>query len=452
VAAIHLVNFAHGWWPRYVVRIPTQFDFSSLLGLFPTFSKGRLAWCLSQCRIYFTVIGIAYLVSADVSLSFAIVPYIGTFVTGVLAGYGVSFMGGGEHRASIYTSLSLGSFFAFVAMVLYFGRRHYWNVLRGAFGLRGTDPPRPHEIWGARAFLLCTLASTGLMIGYGLAWPYAIVYMISIIVFYVAVSRVVAETGLYLMKPAWVPHIMLLGMFGGFAVGPTAAVISMILSAVLFAEARESVMPNMVNSFNLLSREKVKFGRVAAWSAAAITLGLIAGLVTMLYLQHDRGTDMAAGGWFTRTVPSYPFHISADMAQRLKSQGRLEESDALPAWKRPFVARPERKFAISFIVGVALVVGAYIGRLRVRGWPVHPAILLLWSWYHCAKLAFAFFVGWTIKTLVTRYGGWKTVQRVKPIMIGLIAGDMLGAFVPAIISALYYFVSGELPPRYSVLP
>jgi len=36
---------------------------------------------------------------------------------------------------------------------------------------------------------------------------------------------------------------------------------------------------------------------------------------------------------------------------------------------------------------------------------------------------------------VTKYGGWSMVQKVRPVMIGLIAGDMLGAFVPALISA-----------------
>jgi hypothetical protein len=211
-------------------------------------------------------------------------------------------------------------------------------------------------------------------------------------------------------------------------------------------------MPYMVNSLNLLSRERVGLGRVAAWSAGAVTLGLAAGLVVTLYLQYDRGTDMAAGGWFTRTVPSYPFHISSDISQRLKSQGRLEQSDAMPSWRRPLAARPETKFAISFIVGVVLVVGCYIARLRVRGWPIHPAVFLLWGWSHAAKLAFSFFVGWAVKTSVAKYGGWKMVQTVKPVMIGLIAGEMLGAFVPAVISALYYFVTGELPPSYSIMP
>jgi hypothetical protein len=452
VLAIHMANFAYTWWPQHTVQVPTRFDFYPIARLFPTFAKGRLAWNLSQLRIFFSVLGFAYLVSSDVSLSFGIAPFIYTIFDGILVAYGVSTMAGGEHRASIYTSLNLGSFVAFVAVIVYFGRRHYWAVLRSCFGLRSADPPRPHETWGMRTFVGCSAVATILMVSYGLAWPFAIIYMLTVVVFYVAVSRVVAESGLFFMKPAWVPHIMLLGLFGGYALGPTAALIAMFFSAVLFAEARETVMPYVVNSLGLLSREKVKLGRVAAWAGGAAALGLVVGLVVMLCLQHDRGTDMAAGGWFTRWVPSYPFDISTDISLRLRGQGKLAESDALPSCKRPFAAKPERKFMISLVVGAALVILCYVGRIHVRKWPIHPAVFMLWNWYHVSTLTFSFLLGWAIKTGVAKYGGWGTVQRVKPLMIGLIAGDMLGALVPAIISAVYYLASGELPPSFKIMP
>ena len=454
VLAIHLINFAHSWWPDYVIRVSTEFDLWPLASIMSTFRQGRLAWTILHCRLYFAVIGVAYLVSSDVSFSFVVVPIFGTYVQGLLVSYGVSFMAGGEHRASIYTSLNIGSFIAFIFMIAYFGRRFYWSVLRRAVGLRPAEEVRPHEFWGARVFLVCTLLSTVLMTCYGLSWPFAVLYMFMIFVFYVGVSRVVVQTGLFIMKPAWVPHILLLGLFGGYALGPSAALISMVFSAVLFAEARETVMPYMVNSLSLLEREGEgrKLGRIAVWAATAAVAGLIVGLVVTLYLQYTHGTDMAAGGWFTRTVPTYPFELSTDIAQRLEGQGALGASDGLTSWQRLTLARPEPKFAISFVIGALLVVGCYIGRLRIKGWPINPAVFLLWSWSHCAKLTFSFFIGWSIKAGVAKYGGWRMVGKVKAIMIGVIAGDMLGAFVPALISAVYYFVTGRPPPSYNIMP
>ena len=92
--------------------------------------------------------------------------------------------------------------------------------------------------------------------------------------------------------------MLLLGLFGSYALGPTAALLSMMFSAVLFAEARETVMPYVCNSLNLLEREdeRGRFGRIAVWSGAAATLGLLLGLGVTLYLQYNHGTDMAAGG------------------------------------------------------------------------------------------------------------------------------------------------------------
>lgn len=454
VFLIHMTNYASTWWPEHVIGINTTFDLWPLAQMFPTFAKGQLAWSILHCRLYFAVIGIAYLVASDVSFSFTVIPILGTYLQGLLATYGISYMAGGEHRASIYTSLNIGSFIALIFMIAYLGRRFYWNVIKRAAGFAAADEIRPHEVWGARVFAVCTLLCTAALVVYGLPWPFAILYMFMVLVFYVGVSRVVVQTGLFIMKPAWVPHILLLGLFGGYALGPSAALLAMFFSAVLFAEARETVMPYVVNSLGLLERqgEGARPGRVAAWSAAAAVLGLVVGLAVTLYLQYEHGTDMAAGGWFTYTVPTYPFEISTDLAQRLEGQGLLAASDTLTAWQRLLAFRPEPTFTISFAIGVLLVVGCSIGRLRVKGWPINPAVFLLWSWSHCAKLTFSFMVGWAIKTVAVRYGGWRLVQRVQPVMIGLIAGDMLGAFVPAIISAVHYVVTDTPPPSYNIMP
>ena len=454
VLGIHLINFANSWWPDYVIRVNTAFNMHPLASIMPIFAKGRLAWTILYCRLYFAVVGVAYLVSTDVSFSFAFIPVLGTLAQGILASYGISFMAGGEHRASIYTSLNIGSFIAFLFMIIYFGRRFYWSVLRRALGLRSAEEVRPRELWGARAFILGTSACTLAMTVYGLDWPFALLYMFMIIVFYVCVSRVVVQTGLFIMKPAWVPHILLLGLFGGYALGPKAALIAMFFSSVFFAEARETVMPYMVNSMSLLEKEGAgdTMGRITALTCGIATVALLIGLTITLYLQYNHGTDMAAGGWFTHTVPTYPFEISTDIAQRLKNQGLLAASKALTPMQRLMSMQPETTFVVSFIIGVLLVVGCYVGRLRLKWWPINPAIFLLWSWSHCAKLTFSFFIGWAVKTAVARYGGWRMVTTVRVVMIGLIAGDMLGAFIPALISAVYYLATGKPPASYNIMP
>lgn len=456
VFGIHMINFAHAWWPDYVIPVTTRFSMQGLARIIPFYEQAPLGGALLNCQVYFSVIGVAYLVATDVSFSFAAIPFFGVMALGILKSRGISFHAGGEHRASIYTSLNIGSFLGFLVMVAYFGRHHYRAVIRRALGFAPAESDAellPHEIWGARVFAASSLLCILLMIAYGLPWPFAILYMGMIITFYVGISRVVAQTGLFIMKPAWVPHIFLLGLFGNYSLGPTAALIAMIFSAILFAEAREAVMPNIVNALNLMSRQddRPPLGRVAAWSAAAAIVGLSVGLVVMLYLQYAHGTDRTSG-WFYHHVPSYPVAISTGIAQQLESQGQLEASDGLGPLQRLAASRPQPKFLVSAIVGFVLVVGCYIGRIRIKTWPFNPAVLLLWSWYHCAKLAFSFLIGWMIKAGVTRYGGWNLVQKMRPIMIGFIAGDVFGAFVPAGISAIYYVATGKPPGGFNMMP
>jgi hypothetical protein len=67
-------------------------------------------------------------------------------------------------------------------------------------------------------------------------------------------------------------------------------------------------------------------------------------------------------------------------------------------------------------------------------------------------MAGAFFIGWLVKVMVSKYGGAKSYQALKPLMFGLVAGEILGAVVPSIVGAIYYAITGEIPPRFMVLP
>jgi len=72
--------------------------------------------------------------------------------------------------------------------------------------------------------------------------------------------------------------------------------------------------------------------------------------------------------------------------------------------------------------------------------------------FQSRTLAFSFLIGCLIKVLVTKYGGAAGYRRVKPFMVGVIAGDMLGGLVPMVAGAIYYFATGEPPKRFLVLP
>ena len=71
--------------------------------------------------------------------------------------------------------------------------------------------------------------------------------------------------------------------------------------------------------------------------------------------------------------------------------------------------------------------------------------------YQARMLAFSFLLGFVVKAVVSHLGGASLHERVKPVMIGLIAGDLLGAILPNLIGAAYYFITGLLPRSFSVI-
>jgi hypothetical protein len=91
-------------------------------------------------------------------------------------------------------------------------------------------------------------------------------------------------------------------------------------------------------------------------------------------------------------------------------------------------------------------------RLRVSRWPVHPLAFLVCATWHIKHFAFSFIIGWAIKILVIKYGGAGTYNKVRPLMIGLIVGEVMGAIAPSLVGLIYFLLTDQQPPSFRVLP
>ncbi|MEI6217600.1 MAG: DUF6784 domain-containing protein, partial [bacterium] len=114
-------------------------------------------------------------------------------------------------------------------------------------------------------------------------------------------------------------------------------------------------------------------------------------------------------------------------------------------------AVPNMEFTIAFAVTFSLVFLLSGLRKRFAWWPLHPICLLGLANYQTMRISFSFLVGWLIKTVVVKYGGTRSYQKLMPFMMGLIAGDLLMGVVTIAVGAIYYFVTGRAPVDYRVL-
>jgi hypothetical protein len=115
---------------------------------------------------------------------------------------------------------------------------------------------------------------------------------------------------------------------------------------------------------------------------------------------------------------------------------------AEPSW------RPIR-FAFA---GAVLYLGCAIARVRLPWWPLHPVIFLVWGTLASSLFAVSFLLAAGIKFAAVRAGGERAYRRLLPLMIGLIAGDLLSALGGVAAGAVYYFGTDSPLPPYQVFP
>ena len=358
--------------------------------------------------------------------------------------------GTGYPALRVRAFLNFGSNLGLFIAIAYLGRRYYYSVFRRAIGLRTNDDVPASAMWGMRIFLVLSGLFCGLLVSAGLDWRFAVLYTGIIIIFFLMMSRIMAETGMFYIQPFWFPCGVLWGLFGARALGLDQLMILLTLSMVLVVDPRESIMPFISTSLKLLDMRRGKLGRAGAWCGVSVLVGMCIALPLTLYFQYDRGISQW-DGW-SKAVPRMQFDNVALAKQKLEVQGLLEESKALSGWHRFMAIEPNGACLAGLVAGVALVLLFSAARIRFTWWPLHPILFLTWATEPQWRLCGAFLVGWLIKVLVTKYGGAKVYQRLKPLMFGLIAGEIMGAVIPSMVGAVYYCTTGKIPPTFWVLP
>ena len=180
-------------------------------------------------------------------------------------------------------------------------------------------------------------------------------------------------------------------------------------------------------------------------------IGLAVALPVTLALQYDRGVNHD-DDWASRMVPQRPFDKTIEIQQRLTAQGSLNAAETTTGWRRFAKMSPNAPCLIGFGGGLAAVLAFAAIRLRWPKWPLHPVLFLVWGTYAGQMFAASFLGGWGIKVLVTQYGGASWYQRLKPLMFGLIAGELLGGLVPIAVGLVYWLKTGLPPKSFNILP
>jgi hypothetical protein len=432
---IRFTNGLHDWFPKFI-QIPLAFDFSAIRTKMPVFMQTPNAGFLARPTIYPAAVGLAFLLASDIAFSLG----ISNIVT-VLIYYGMISSGLDVSRSYMTGGVmdwqGFGAFLGFAVMLVYIGRRYYWKTLKQAITFIPQPETETASVWACRSLIVCMAGVVGILVAVGLDWPLAVLSVACMMLVFVVCARLTAECGIFFFKPVWMISGIVAGMFGLTTLGPKAIIIIGLFIYALTFDAFECLMPFAVNGLKILSSTTRNVGRVAPMLGLALVLTLVVAVPIALWSDYNLRPDMRTGG---STAEVY------NAAQRAHTQltlaGEAERVSQYSSWDRLKNMHPSGGFLVAVGIGFSLLILFSLLRLRYTWWPLHPVLILGFGAWTVAKFSTSFFIGWFLKTVITRFGGAAAYRRVRPLMIGVIAGDLTGVFILKMVSWVYYAITG----------
>ena len=406
--ALHLIRGMNQYFPDWPVL--AGFQNSAVFLAFterPWNAMGGLG-----AEVFLGAVGIAFLLTREVAFSFWFF-FLAVSYQLVLAdqlGFGAaalprdSFLG----RATFVTFQSVGGWLMLALSLLWAARGHFAKVASAAW--RG-EKAAADEPFSAR-FALGGFALSLLAVG-GWSWFAGINLWIAALFFTIylgaslVIARLVVEGGLLFPQLSFAPlEVISTAIVGTPAVGAATLTKLSFLQPSLMADMRTNLLPGFLHTLKIAHALQLDarhtrrlMGSVAVAVVAALGITIFVSLATL----YSAG-GLSGYSWFTQDGGRQVFNSAA---------GALAQNSGVQGVNLLWIA-----------VGVAFTFALILTRSRFAWFPLHPLGYIVASSYPVTRLWFSFFLGWAIKTLLNRYGGYSSVARVQPFMIGLILGNV----------------------------
>ncbi len=407
---IQMMNGLNFYFPD-VPRFPLSLDTAPLLSEAPWNQVGTV-----PVFIWPIVVGITYLLTSEVSFSFwffywffkiqlLVTYYLGfspsTTPSGLMA-WGLAF-----------TSYQrIGGFIAYVAVILWLGRKHFGHIARRAFGRAAATPAEKDEalsypvaFWG---FLLASAFIIGWGTLAGIRPDVVLIIWLLALVMLIALTRLVVEGGILLMTPNWLPLGALAQIFNsgpGTWLSPQNGIVQAnFMTSGMIGDPRAFSMPSFVQGFKLAYDHKIPGRPLLVLIFAVMLITFAMSCWMRIRLGYENG-GLTLNSWFFVKVGSqFPAWFSNDLYRGVSSA----------SWTH----------GLWMLLGAVFTYGLMAARSRLLWFPFHPLGFLLSLTWAMEQVWFSIYLGWMCKVLVTRFGGVDTYRKTRPAFLGLALGDI----------------------------
>ncbi|MHC4716443.1 MAG: DUF6785 family protein, partial [Planctomycetota bacterium] len=455
IAAFVLMTNALKTWIPSVPAVAMSVNCSTLreLDVLKPILKVPRSPELLNIRFFFAAVGLAYFLSSEASFSLGISGWLYVLAAAPLVARGVD-MSTDLLAGGLPSYMYFGAYLGMGLTVLYLGRRFYWAVLkRAAFVPDRAADVLPREAWAARIGLLACILMIGVLWRIGLHPLLGAAFVMLTILLFLIIGRINVATGLFLVQPFWNPVVIIVGLFGTMTLGPKTLMILALLTTFVAIDTRIAAVPLALNALRLGDRQKVRPGRLAGWMSVAIIVSLIIGMCFTIWLVYNNGVHgMPSGGTrWALTVAKMPFAMLERNLNKL-TESQLEQAAQPLTLSRLAGGKHANDFFLAMGIGLALVFGCSLLRLRFPGWPLHPVMFLVWGTPWMWVYAPSFLLGWLLKSVILKYGGQRSYAEARGFFVGLVAGEFAAAMIVAVIAVAYRLQVGDTLETFLTRP
>ena len=279
----------------------------------------------------FPMLGFSYFVNLDIAFAIWFFNLLARVEQGLFGILGVTstqklYYAGGF---PILAHQGMGAMLVLAALGLWTARPHLRAVWRKALtGDAAIDDS--DEILSYRVAVCGLIGSVGFVAAWlwlaGLAWWILPVYLLAMYLIFIAITRVVAEGGIAAARAPLIAADFTTSALGTAAMGQH-SLVALGFTFVWAADIRTFVMASAANGLKLAEEQLGRGKRGLFWAMAlAITVSLIASIVTVLHLSYARWRHQSQRlvlRPYRRSGLSVQFHIRASQQSRGTQSGRL---------------------------------------------------------------------------------------------------------------------------------
>lgn len=317
---------------------------------------------------------------------------------------------------------SFGAFCMLAGLASWMARRHVMEVFAAAW--RGEEGSHS-EVLSPRAAVSGLVLSLAVLVAWlwrsGMSLAVAVMFVGTVLVMFIGVTRIVAESGLVYLRAPITPQSFVFYSVGLTHMAPATAT-SLGLSYCHFGLGNTFVMSQFAHIDRVAAALGLKGRNVLAATAFAVVIGLATSIWYTIHLGYEHG--------------AYNFGVYT-----FRYGNQTIFNNLVSKMKNPF----DVDWARLAFFGIGAGAIAFFAALRYSfsWWPLHPIGLAISNIWVIHWSAFSIFLAWAAKAVILRLGGIRTYQRAKPFFMGILVGYVLGVGASFLVDVCFFFGEGH---------